>query len=104
MMVQLECCGANGPSDWAGSKFNNAEKQGINLALSQPLTLFKLPHSCCSRPPGSEECKDLKISIAGPVYNDVFPNVSQLALTDCNNNQVYKVYLPCHYYLQLSLI
>lgn len=61
----LGCCGANSPSDWVSSKFNNGgDKQGINLAISSPMTLYKLPGSCCALPEGSEQCKDLKTTIA----------------------------------------
>ncbi|XP_046670757.1 CD9 antigen [Homalodisca vitripennis] len=68
----LGCCGANGPSDWATSKFNNADQQGINLAVTSPLILHKLPASCCTLPEGSEECQNLKTGIGMPESKDIY--------------------------------
>lgn len=77
---QLGCCGANSPSDWVSSKYNNNEKQGIHIKITEPTHVWKLPASCCTRPEGSDECKDLKTGVAGPVdkYIDlVHPRVSK---------------------------
>uniref|UniRef100_A0A1B6LIB3 Tetraspanin n=1 Tax=Graphocephala atropunctata TaxID=36148 RepID=A0A1B6LIB3_9HEMI len=69
----LGCCGANGPADWATSKFNKADQQGLNLAVTSPLILHKLPASCCTLPEGSDECENLKTAIGMPVNKDIYP-------------------------------
>lgn len=35
--------------------------------MSEPTRVWKLPASCCTLPEGSEECKDLKTVVGGPV-------------------------------------
>eukprot|EP00096_Caligus_rogercresseyi_P005766 TRINITY_DN2177_c0_g1_i1.p1 TRINITY_DN2177_c0_g1~~TRINITY_DN2177_c0_g1_i1.p1 ORF type:complete len:250 (-),score=53.79 TRINITY_DN2177_c0_g1_i1:698-1447(-) len=60
----LECCGADGPSDWAVSVFNgyidnNAPEIGIPRSRRDPKEKhglsFNMPSSCCVDP-GSNEC------------------------------------------------
>lgn len=46
---QLECCGADGPNDWAASRFNNVERSNaLDLTISRLSPVFKVPTSCCS--------------------------------------------------------
>jgi len=45
---QLECCGGEGPFDWAKSKFNGyQEAREIGIGGSKPLP-YNIPDSCCS--------------------------------------------------------
>lgn len=53
----LKCCGANGPLDWAGSRYNKGDKENINLAMTSLLKSYSVPTSCCSVDPESEICK-----------------------------------------------
>merc|ERR1719233_2349565 len=41
---ELECCGVEGPRDWANSVFNAEAKTKIN---SVPKLEYKIPTSCC---------------------------------------------------------
>lgn len=76
VLLQLQCCGANSPSDWHTSKYNKGDnKQAINLGVTSQLTLYKLPASCCTRPEGSEECNNLKTGIATPVNENAYSQV-----------------------------
>ena len=58
---QLQCCGADGPSDWSRSVYNgwreadNAPEIGIprtpgDIAVAVGLTEFNVPTSCCYEP------------------------------------------------------
>lgn len=69
----LKCCGANGPSDWAGSRYNKAEKVVIDLAISSALQLYEVPPSCCSVPEDVELCRTAtKIGVAAPISGLIY--------------------------------
>lgn len=69
----LKCCGANGPSDWAGSRYNKGDKQSVNLAISSVLQLYNVPPSCCSADPESEICKTaIKTGVAAPISGVIY--------------------------------
>ncbi|GAB1869183.1 Tetraspanin [Camponotus japonicus] len=72
----LECCGATGPADWAGSKYGGKDPSlPISLTVSADATnIYKVPESCC-REIGSTACnegRNIKIAgIVGPaIYNE----------------------------------
>ncbi|XP_063704072.1 CD9 antigen [Culicoides brevitarsis] len=45
----LKCCGAEGPNDWAASRFNNVERSNaLDLTISRLNPVYKVPKSCCS--------------------------------------------------------
>ncbi|XP_046402581.1 CD9 antigen-like [Ischnura elegans] len=44
----LHCCGANGPSDWSGSKYNTGEKGAVELIASSLVGAYTIPTSCCN--------------------------------------------------------
>ncbi|KAI9579711.1 hypothetical protein GQX74_000499 [Glossina fuscipes] len=44
----LKCCGADGPSDWATSRFNNVDRTNIvDIAISSMNVFYNIPESCC---------------------------------------------------------
>lgn len=46
--LQFKCCGANGPNDWASSKYNNKESSKIlSMAVSSSELHYRIPESCC---------------------------------------------------------
>ncbi|XP_063993269.1 tetraspanin-8-like [Diachasmimorpha longicaudata] len=71
----LGCCGANGPDDWAGSKYN--AKGSTLTGLSVPVTStgnnnYELPESCC-RNRASEDCRRARqVKIGGFVDNAIY--------------------------------
>ncbi|XP_046803955.1 tetraspanin-17-like [Lucilia cuprina] len=45
---QLKCCGADGPGDWATSRFNNVDRTNIvDIAISSMNVFYNIPESCC---------------------------------------------------------
>lgn len=72
----LECCGATGPADWAGSKYSSKDPSlPISLTVSSDANnVFKVPESCC-RVVGDEcnEGRNMKIAgIPSPaIYSEV---------------------------------
>lgn len=44
----LKCCGANGPHDWAASKYNNVDRSNVlSVVVSNINHLYRIPESCC---------------------------------------------------------
>ncbi|XP_055387659.1 CD81 antigen isoform X1 [Condylostylus longicornis] len=76
----LQCCGANGPNDWAASKYNNVDRSSIlNIALSNANPFFSIPESCCNEKFTQNEC-DLARSVkAGNLIN---PTIYQTGCID----------------------
>lgn len=70
----LQCCGANGPSDWADSSFNNKlEKGGVRLAISSTPTNYNVPYSCCSNEVSPEVCKTItQIVDSKPISSSIY--------------------------------
>ncbi|XP_025412513.1 CD9 antigen-like [Sipha flava] len=65
----LECCGASGPSDWAGSKYNNPQTESLGLALSSPEQSYKIPASCCR----GDKCSSAQTAVAsGPIPEFIY--------------------------------
>ncbi|KAI5699356.1 hypothetical protein M8J75_001588 [Diaphorina citri] len=77
----LRCCGANGPSDWAESTFNNKpEKDALGLAISSTPSSYNIPLSCCSAT--TEVCKTVtKVAYSMPIspsiYHDLLETLRQ---------------------------
>uniref|UniRef100_A0A0P4W6U4 Tetraspanin n=1 Tax=Scylla olivacea TaxID=85551 RepID=A0A0P4W6U4_SCYOL len=46
----LKCCGSQGPDDWAGSNFNNAEEGHKEIGVAASRGYYKVPFSCCVVP------------------------------------------------------
>ncbi|KAG8233140.1 hypothetical protein J437_LFUL010370 [Ladona fulva] len=70
----LHCCGASGPSDWAGSIYNTGEKSTVDLSISSLLpVVFQIPASCCKEP--GQLCETSRsigkaAAIAGVIYSE----------------------------------
>ena len=60
----LMCCGANGPRDWASSKYNKADRNVLDLAVSSTLQVYKVPESCCNPHAPRDVCKTAR-SVSG---------------------------------------
>ncbi|KAJ9582598.1 hypothetical protein L9F63_023057 [Diploptera punctata] len=60
----LMCCGANGPRDWASSKYNKADRNMFDLAVTSTLQVYKVPESCCHPEVTKDVCKSAR-SVSG---------------------------------------
>jgi len=73
----LECCGAIGPSDWAGSKYARKDSS-LPLSITvtnDPNNVFKVPKSCC-RDMSSTDCNEARnMKIAGIVNPGIYSEV-----------------------------
>lgn len=75
----LECCGASGPSDWAGSKFNQKsnrvglEKSFMSLESVKATVVgqvkYSLPESCCRMNISKKECDDARTIFLTAIFN-----------------------------------
>jgi CD81 antigen len=53
----FECCGAQGPSDWATSRYNNVDRPNVlDIGFSKMNPTYKVPESCCKDDIGREVC------------------------------------------------
>jgi len=67
----LECCGASGPSDWAGSKYNNPQTTSLRLAISSAEQSYKIPASCCNG--DAKQCSEAQTALAsGPISKLIY--------------------------------
>lgn len=65
----LRCCGANGPTDWANSKYRHSNgTEGINLEIGSKDVLFSIPASCCSPELSVEMCEAARNSVVVSGY------------------------------------
>lgn len=77
IQATLECCGANGPEDWAGSKYasQDSSQSRFTLGVSNANNVFKIPKSCC-KDATSTDCNDgRKMKIAGIVSSAIYSEV-----------------------------
>lgn len=76
LLWQLKCCGANGPLDWAGSRYNKGDKQNVMLAITSQPQLYSVPPSCCSADPESDICKAaVKTGVAARISDLIYSEV-----------------------------
>ncbi|XP_012532161.1 CD82 antigen [Monomorium pharaonis] len=86
----LECCGANGPADWAGSKYSNQESSQSQLTFSvSDANTFKIPKSCC-KDPNSAACNEgRQMKIAGVVSFAIYSEGCMEKLVTTLKSQTY---------------
>ncbi|XP_032663130.1 CD82 antigen [Odontomachus brunneus] len=67
---ELECCGATGPADWAGSKYAGKDSSvPFNLTVSTGATnIFNVPESCCKMT-DRNSCNDTRQMKIGEVVS-----------------------------------
>ncbi|XP_011686679.1 PREDICTED: CD9 antigen [Wasmannia auropunctata] len=75
IQTTLECCGANGPADWAGSKYASQDSSRFNFQVSNSNNiLFKIPKSCCKDPTSAacNEGRQMKVAavVSSAIYNE----------------------------------
>ncbi|XP_011882401.1 PREDICTED: CD9 antigen [Vollenhovia emeryi] len=74
IQATLECCGANGPMDWAGSKYasQDSSQARVTFGVSSTNNVFKIPKSCC-KDASSAECNEgRQLKIAGVVSSAIY--------------------------------
>jgi hypothetical protein len=107
-LFQLECCGADGPSDWARSVFNGrrdlpVREIGITGGdVGFGLAEFSIPRSCCKRPDTHECLSDTdNVNPATIAQRRIFQQVrNRHILRPDRGLRVPGVYLPLFLVLQ----
>lgn len=70
----LQCCGANGPRDWAGSKFNKGDRNILDLTVSSLVQVYKIPASCCREGVSSDLCDSIRnLGVSAHVPGTIYP-------------------------------
>jgi len=74
---QLHCCGADGPGDWATSRFNNVDRTNIvEIAVSSMNVFYNIPESCCKDNLKDNECElSRRLKFGGPLNNAIYQQV-----------------------------
>lgn len=74
---ELKCCGSTGPSNWAGSHYNNDEGSAIEIGVIKNNLVYKVPKSCCVRGISDEQCETAQQqNFASPIIDLVKqPNI-----------------------------
>jgi len=69
----LKCCGADGPKDWATSRFNNVDRGNIvDIAISSMNVFYNIPESCCKDELKENVCEmSRKLNYGGPLNNSI---------------------------------
>ncbi|KAL5274798.1 CD9 family protein [Megaselia abdita] len=66
----LKCCGGDGPSDWAASKYNNVDRNNaINVAVSNLNPFYNIPQTCCRENIAENECEISRKLKVGGAFN-----------------------------------
>jgi hypothetical protein len=74
--LQLHCCGATGPRDWSGSKYNKAGRTALDLAVTAVAEVYSIPASCCRDGTSDEICKvAVKTGIGAQISNVIYSEV-----------------------------
>lgn len=76
IQATLECCGANGPEDWAGSKYSQDSSQSrFTFGVSNSNNMFKIPKSCCKDATSTACNEGRQMKIAGVVSSAIYSEV-----------------------------
>ncbi|ROT72465.1 putative CD81 protein [Penaeus vannamei] len=72
---ELKCCGSEGPTDWAESRFNGADERGVlDIGIRGAIGAYKVPESCCNEKDKTlcEATRSLSIGaqITGSIYTE----------------------------------
>ncbi|KAL6263763.1 CD82 antigen [Pogonomyrmex barbatus] len=87
----LECCGATGPADWAGSKYSTKDvSRSLSLTVSSnPDNMYKVPLSCCKNV-NSTDCREGRnMKIAGVVSPGIYSEGCTEKLVATLKSQMY---------------
>ncbi|ALC47469.1 Tsp96F [Drosophila busckii] len=70
----LMCCGADGPGDWATSRFNNVDRTNIvDIAVSSMNVFYNIPESCCKENLKDNECDmSRRLKFGGPLNTFIY--------------------------------
>ncbi|XP_043267055.1 CD9 antigen-like [Venturia canescens] len=67
----LECCGATGPADWAGSKYS--QSSGLSLTVSTDSNnYYNIPASCCKVKDSAGCNLSRRVKVADVVSSDIY--------------------------------
>lgn len=78
--LQLKCCGADGPGDWATSRFNNVDRTNIvDIAVSSMNVFYNIPESCCKENLKDNECdQSRRLKFGGPLNTSIYQQVKSM--------------------------
>lgn len=75
--LQLQCCGVNGPRDWAGSEYNKAGKGLFDLTVTSVVQIYRIPTSCCRAGIDETVCRTaVETGIGAQISNAIYSEVS----------------------------
>lgn len=79
--LQLKCCGADGPADWATSRFNNVDRTNIvDIAVSSMNVFYNIPESCCKDELKENVCEmSRKLKFGGSLNQAIYQQVCRLS-------------------------
>lgn len=94
LLSKFNCCGANGPNDWASSKYNNEESSKIlSMAVSSSNRHYRIPESCCLADVAKEKCDISRVlPIASPIDMSVIHFQVNFKMHIIINSRSYKIY------------
>ncbi|KAH8334968.1 hypothetical protein KR074_012375, partial [Drosophila pseudoananassae] len=74
LQKNLKCCGADGPGDWATSRFNNVDRTNIvEIAVSSMNVFYNIPESCCKEDLKDNECEmSRRLKFGGPLNQAIY--------------------------------
>ncbi|KAH8409792.1 hypothetical protein KR222_007364 [Zaprionus bogoriensis] len=74
LQKNLQCCGADGPGDWATSRFNNVDRTNIvDIAVSSMNVFYNIPESCCKDNLKDNECdQNRRLKFGGPLNTSIY--------------------------------
>ncbi|KAH8284060.1 hypothetical protein KR054_009114 [Drosophila jambulina] len=74
LQKNLKCCGADGPGDWATSRFNNVDRTNIvEIAVSSMNVFYNIPESCCKDDLKDNECElSRRLKFGGPLNAAIY--------------------------------
>ncbi|KYM81792.1 PREDICTED: CD9 antigen [Atta cephalotes] len=87
----LECCGANGPEDWAGSKYGKQDSSQIrlNFGVSNAENIFRIPKSCCKDTDSTACNQGRQMKVAGVVSSAIYSEGCMEKLVTTLKTQTY---------------
>ncbi|CAG9808772.1 unnamed protein product [Chironomus riparius] len=97
IQIHLQCCGVDGPADWANTKYNNAKGGLLDLSVTNKLS-YSVPPSCCKNGTERSLCETTR---KGAITTSVNPIINK---TGCMERVVQEVKRNIQYILLGGLI
>lgn len=77
LQQNLKCCGASGPSDWSGAKYNQIAHSIQNAGIVSNNDVsnknkYSVPESCCKLNITRQQCEDSRSIVLTKSFNNNF--------------------------------